>query len=228
MTVQIASRCGAFLVLFSSLVPCGWAFSYSAKEIEGWVVDAETHQPLEGVNIVAHWTLLVGDHGRETDLVLMEAVTDSNGRYYFPEWGPVPIPAGLPPGARMQNRDPAIVFFKSGYGWTGVSNEITGPASDLGSAVRTSDWNRKTIEFKRFPGTLDQYGRFVSAVLTDVSWGGCEWKKIPRMMVALNREAERLSQQHVFNGLPTFRQIENTAEGKNCGSVQEFFKDHLK
>ena len=227
--MRIVSKLWAPLILlFLSLPPQAWAFAYSAEAIEGWVVDAETHEPLEGVNVVAHWALLVGDHGLQTDLMLMESVTDKDGRYYFPAWGPEPIPAGLPLGARLQNLDPGIVFFKSGYGRQAVSNEIKGPDLDFGLPVRTSNWNQKTIEFKKSRWPFDQYGLVVSGVLNGVSWGGCGWKKIPRMMVALNREAERLSQQHAFHTVPSFRQIENTAEGKNCGSVQAFFRDYLK
>ena len=52
------------------------------------MVDAETHQPLEGVNVVAHWVLNFGLEGTvHADLMLMETVTQSNGRFYFPAWG---------------------------------------------------------------------------------------------------------------------------------------------
>ena len=85
----------------------GCATAYSAKEIEARVIDADTRQPLEGVNVVAHWVLHFGmEGGQQTDLELMETVTDKNGRFHFPAWGPKPIPAGLPWEARMKSQDP--------------------------------------------------------------------------------------------------------------------------
>lgn len=128
----------------------------------------------------------------------------------------------------MKNQDPEIILFKSGYEWDALFNNRPGPHADAGPPVRTSEWNGKTIALKKWDGDLKQYGSFVSGVLTGTSWGGCGWKKIPRMMVALDRESERLWQLKIFNNLPTIRRVENTAEGENCGSVQEFFKEYLK
>jgi hypothetical protein len=203
--------------------------AYSAKEIEAWVVDADSHQPLEGVNVVAHWALSFGlEGGLQTDLMLMEAVTDKAGRFYFPPWGPTAIPAGLPWEARLKNQDPAIIFFKSGYAWKALSNDRPGPHPDFGPSVRTSDWNGKTIELKKFDGDLKQYGFFVSGVLTGVSYGGCEWKKIPRVIVALTRESARLKQQKVFHSLPTIEEFDANSVKNNCGSAREFFNDYIK
>ena len=207
----------------------GCVTAYSAKAIEARVIDADTHQPVEGANVVAHWVLHFGlEGGQQTDLMLIEAVTDKDGRFYFPAWGPQSIPSRLPWDARMKNRDPAIIIFKPGYQWVGLSNEITGPYPDRGPALRSSRWHGKTIELKKFDGDLRRYGLMVSGALSGVSWGGCNWKKIPRIMVSLNKEAERLSLQKIFHGIPTFKRLENTAEGENCGSVQEFFNEHLK
>jgi hypothetical protein len=69
---------------------------YSAESLEAWVVDDETSQPLEGVNVVAHWALFGGMH---TDVVgqlmVMETVTDAQGRFFFPAWGPKKRPQGF-------------------------------------------------------------------------------------------------------------------------------------
>src|SRR2546422_4340820 len=65
-------------------------FFYSAEAIEGSVADAETGRPLEGVIAVAHWQLKGGFEGGTPigELQILEAVTDPNGRYSFPAWGP--------------------------------------------------------------------------------------------------------------------------------------------
>ena len=215
--------------LILALTLQGCATSYSAEAIDARVIDADTKQPLEGVNVVAHWVLHFGmEGGQRTDLELMEAVTDKNGRFHFPAWGPKPIPAGLPWEARMKDQDPAIHLFKSGYWSKGLSNDRPGPYADAGPSVRTSEWNGKTIEMKKFEGDLKLYGSFVSGVLTSVSYGGCRWKNIPRIIVALDKESDRLLKQHIVTGLPTIDKIEDISVDGSCGSVKEFFKDYLK
>jgi len=227
--MKIYQKFFAVFLLLLVLPLQGCATAYSAKEIEAWVIDAETKQPLEGVNVVAHWVLSFGmEGGQQTDLMLMESVTDKDGRFYFPAWGPVSIPASLPWEARMKNQDPAIIIFKPGYQWVGLSNEITGPYPDAGPAMRTSRWNGKIIAMKKFEGSLDRYGSMVDGVLTGVSYGQCRWKNIPRILVALDKESGQLRKRKVFTGLPTISKIEDISVGKGCGSVKEFFKDYLK
>ena len=65
--------------------------AYQAEPIEGWVVDAETGKPLEGVNIAASWELMSGGMAviPVGSIMLMETVTDVKGRYAFPAWGPL-------------------------------------------------------------------------------------------------------------------------------------------
>ncbi|HEV8310544.1 MAG TPA: hypothetical protein VGW35_23020, partial [Methylomirabilota bacterium] len=79
----------ALLVFAPSATSAGPPDTYSAAEIRGWVVDAETKQPLEGVYVVAQWILQTGlfDSRTVTRLHIMEAVTDAKGEYYFPPWG---------------------------------------------------------------------------------------------------------------------------------------------
>lgn len=68
---------------------------YSAEAIEGWVVDGETGKPIEGVNVTANWELEIDTPGGRSavgQMMIMETVTDAAGRYYFPAWGPKPVP----------------------------------------------------------------------------------------------------------------------------------------
>jgi hypothetical protein len=215
------------LALVAPLQACGWL--YSAKPIEGWVVDAATKQPLEGVNVVAHWVVSFGmEGGQGTDLVLMETVTDKNGRYAFPKWGPAKVPLDLPWEARMKSQSPELIFFKQDYWFRAMSNETTGPQPGPGPMVRTSDWDKKIIEMKQFEGALRGYATNVTGVLTGVSYGRCNWKKIPRILVVLGSEKKRLQQQGIYSSPPTLRGIEASAEGDHCGSVADFFKEYQK
>src|SRR5258708_16141131 len=67
-----------------------YAVIYSAEATEGWVADAETGKPIEGVIVVAHWRITGGLEGGTpiNELKILETVTDEIGRYSFPAWGP--------------------------------------------------------------------------------------------------------------------------------------------
>jgi hypothetical protein len=195
----------------------------SAKAIEGRVVDAETHLPLEGVNVVSRWYMHIpGFNGEEEVIKLIEAVTDKDGRFYFPAWGPEAVPRDIPWDAFKSFQYPAIEFFKSGYEPMGVSNQITGSRPKPGTTE--SEWNGKTIEIKKFKGRMEVYALMVRTVVSGYS--NCGWKKMPKAMVAVFKEAERLNQQKIDNSLPTIRDLEN--DGEKCGSASEFFKEYMK
>ena len=219
-------RVVAVLASISLLQGCGVA--YSAKPITGRVVDSATKQPLAGVNVVAHWVVqgfgLEGGNG--TDMVLMEAVTDGDGRYFFSGWGPKAVPMNADLGARLTFMAPELIFFKPDYWSMSVSNESTGPQPGTGPLTRTSDWDGKTVELKKFEGTPSQYSTITRSALSSVSLAGCDWKKIPRIIVVLDRESIRLEKSGIYTSTPLIELIRGSSEGQHCGSIDEFFKDY--
>jgi hypothetical protein len=216
------------LAAMLAMQACSAPVAYSAKPIQGRVVDADTKQPLSEVNVVAHWVLNFGlEGGSGTDLVLMETVTDSEGQYKFPGWGPIQVPASLPSEARLKSLSPEMIYFKPGYLPWSVTNTTTGPQPGPGPLVRTSEWDGRTIELKRFDGPLTQYGSVIGMTLTGVSYGQCNWKKIPRVIVALDAEKRRLEGLNIRSWATNIRDLELSANGA-CGSVREFFKAYQK
>lgn len=140
------------------LPACAGPVTYSAESIEAWVVDAETKQPIEGAVVVAHWVLegptLVDIKVRQAgDLVVLEAVTDKDGRFHFPGWGPIRHWGR----SRLTYLDPELIVFKSGYEYRRLANPITKEAIEgKPYPIRRSQWNGKTIELKKFSGTAKQ------------------------------------------------------------------------
>ena len=86
---RILLRTVLTLFMLTPLLSYGF-FTYTAEPIEAWVVDPETNQPLQDVIVVAHWQLKGGLEGgnRVGQMMVMETVTDAQGRFYFPGWGP--------------------------------------------------------------------------------------------------------------------------------------------
>lgn len=168
---------------------------YSAEPIEAWVVDSETGKPLEGVIVVANWLLMRGTIGGRSyvgPLVILETVTDANGRFFFPAWGPV---RNSTPGF-LDHEDPRLWFFKPGYGLSGLSNDY---AKDVRTkpSRRTSDWNGKSIRLKRFSGDQSRYAEHLvhmgSSVTSDLSWHqDCNMRKTLLLAKGLDQENTRL------------------------------------
>jgi hypothetical protein len=178
------------------LVRPGWAQpeAYSGAEIRARVVDAQTRKPLEGVFVVARWDLSHLMSRGHTILHAMEAVTDANGEFYFPPWGPKPRPTF----ARLWGGDPRLIFFKPGYEPLTRGN----PTAPNDSPVRVSAWHGETIEIKLFRGTLELWTRLVGQVQSRLSWGDLTteyphtlndyWKHYPRTVLAIAEERHRL------------------------------------
>jgi hypothetical protein len=212
-------------VLFAALWLQACAATYSAKPITATVVDAETGEPLEGVNVVAHWVMNDPAWRRAGDLELMEAVTNKEGKFHIPGWGPKGIPSDLPRGTRLGNDDPGLILFKSGYKVDGLSNMLQPnrlrPENDI--PVRYSDWDGKVIRLEKFKGDLQFYGppgTFGAGI-------ECPWKKVPRFFVALMQERARLDRLGVRSALPTLGHLENSFRNSGCGSAEEFFREYM-
>jgi hypothetical protein len=205
------------------------AVAYSAKPISARVVDAVTGQPLAGVNVVASWELEdpVAARGQGA-LELMEDVTDANGEFHFPGWGPKPVPTDAFPGTRLTNEDPRIVLFKTGYFPNAVYNDshstLLRDPKDVGAAIRDSQWDGKTILLKKFEGEPRTYASLVYGVLSGVSFGQCGWKKMPKMIIAINQESDRLMREKIVSfpvAWPLIKELVAN-DTKECGPVLDY------
>jgi hypothetical protein len=135
------------LCVVLALPACFGPPTYSAKEIRGQVVDEQTGQPIEGAIVVAQWVLFQagpGHGGHKGRLHIHETVTDKDGRYFIPAWGPRPHL----PLTELHNHDPEILIFKSPYEPRSLYNRDRREDS-----VRVSDWDGKVVKLRKFQGT---------------------------------------------------------------------------
>lgn len=147
----------------------------SAKSIEGYVVDAETGEPVPDVIVVVAWRVLTGLHGQTKGfLVLDEALTDEKGYYFLRGW------EGKYPGffAALDKRSPELNYFKYGYELEFRSNKIGALDSAPIVSPRESVWSGKKIHLQPYHG--DDTGRF--STLSEIDgyyvghWGCTAWK----------------------------------------------------
>jgi hypothetical protein len=232
MSLISSSRHPILILLLSLTLSClptpVAAFVYYANAIEARVVDALTGKPVQGAILVANWQLEGGfESGIAVDqLKILETVTDVNGKFTIPAWGPKFAFHG-----RASFKWPQILVFKSGYKSLRLTNE---PKS--GSQFTTmSEWNGKTIALESFAGTLAEYVEHLASLsstlenvgynIGDQSGDWCGWKSFPRMLRALDDLEARLRSADVRRGtvVSFLRANETQVKEKGCGSVSEFF-----
>lgn len=225
---------GLFVILacLATLPACA-ALTYSAEPIEAWVIDTETKKPLEGVVVTANWQLEQGTAGgniQAGQLMVMEAVTDKEGRFSFPAWGPKTTWQSF-----LVNDDPQLLFFKSGYEYRRLNNPYSSDRELRLRPDRRSVWNGKTIELKLFKSGLKEYeelfedfNHMLERIATDQPTE-CHWKNLQKTIRAMNQERSRLVALGVNPN--TLSSIDNellmndlfyTKKG-GCGSPKEFF-----
>lgn len=227
-----------FLILtcMATLPACatleGFPVTYSAEAIEGWVVDAETNQPVEDVIVVAHWDL--ESAYTPGQMMVMETVTDKNGRFHFPAWGPKPRPVL----AALTFEDPEIVMFKSGYDFVTLQNT---PKSYYNKdSLRRSEWNGKTVKIKPFREdriivehgyiTTSAYAKRIGWLGSSLSWAdrgdSCDLKYIPRMIVAVHLQKKKFREQGIYSSLPGYDYYFDEKSPDRCG-VRALFRKYL-
>jgi hypothetical protein len=214
------------LLLSLPLSAChSFTFFYNADAIEGRVVDAETSKPLEGVIAVAHWRLNGGFEGGTpiSEVQILEAVTDPNGRYSFPAWGPRFASTGY-----LEEYAPSILFFKSGYKFVRVTNDHWYPGRDMSK----SDWNGRTVKLERFRGTLPDYAQHMGFFNDELWTAGyavryhsgdpCGWKSFPKMLKAMDELDEQLKPLRMHRTVAAqLRAAEVQLRAAGCGTVAD-------
>lgn len=191
---------GAALLCVVSCSGCAAVFgsSLSADATDSQVLDAETGQPIEGAVVVAYWEMhrgsIAGDSLPCGAASVEEAVTDKDGKFHIPGWGPVHS------SCDMRSFDPFLYVFKSGYSFARVGNYPVDPPFVTSTH---SEWNGKPIKLKRFPDpdlrktgiksyaanfgelNVDELANFI------VNFPGeCNWRKIPNTLRALMAQAK--------------------------------------
>lgn len=212
-----------WFLAFIWLQGCTLVDVYNVRGMEGKVVDKDTGKPLEGVMVVEAWEIYKpGLHGTSGGyLPLRETRTDNEGRYRLPPRGTLHVNGGY-----LDETSPWLIYFKPGYHFTSIMNEIY-PQRRF-EFYRKSDWDGKTIEIERFDGTLAQRAkeleRFSSVlgVLTG-SHGQCVWTEIPNTLWVLYQQHKELMKQGMLARV-AIGAADRRKRLSKCPSSEEFRK----
>lgn len=222
-----------FLLLAAALLPisaCGGAPYYTAAPIEAWVVDAETNQPIEGAVVVANWQLVVGSLDGQRyrgQLEVKETVTDQAGRFYFEGFT-----KANPMLYELRNEDPKIIIFKPGYEYKKVVNNYPRGGTETPGVHRRAEVNGEAVKLrKEQPVTYVASKSYYSGLSIELGHivEDCEWKRIPRMILAMDSEKRRLKglDPRAYVDVVAIEDISLRSKPW-CGSAVEFFKGFVK
>jgi hypothetical protein len=229
---------GCALIGGGVLLHTQFGIFYWAKPIDATVVDAETQQPLAGVTVMAHWEIANGTFAGGPHIVgqisVEEAVTDSNGRFHLPGWGP--RYAGAIDGGFYSGASPEIFLFKSGYEFWIQGNDNPSNRTYDHSFVQRSDWDGKTIGLKKFAEGQQQYAehlRKLDQAIVDLltRTKSCTWEQIPTIVKALYEQQRQFEAEGVttFGGPHLF--IVNAREyyaNAGCAPSEEWIERFAK
>ena len=184
------------ILMFTSLISCAHPPFYSAREINAIIVDGETGRPLEGTVVVAQWIYFrvgLGDSGdARYQLKILEAVTDKEGRFTIPGWGP----RLRYPFHYLDDRDPQLSIFKSGYLYKRLFNK-----RESNTYLRISDWDGKVIGLWK-ARSEERYWKDVGNFQDSIDWGYTKWEKIKQAVFAIERERKNKPDKYHLSGLP--------------------------
>ena len=224
------------LSLTLSLSACA-VVPLSAESIDSQVVDADTGSPIEGANVVAYWQIdtgsLTGDSLPCGAAGVEEAVTDKDGKFHLPGWGPT-LPGC---GGTMSNGEPMIYVFKPGYHYGRYSNGLGSTAITF----RTYDyWQHRQMKlqafanlnlrdqspngvFQDFDGLEVDFSLFIENMPRQ-----CNWKKIPKMLRAIALQEQAFNDVGIkYVGMIGLMKINDQSyleQAPSCGSPKAFIE----
>jgi len=194
--------------------------TYSAKEIRGKIVDADTGEPLQAVNIVAQWRIeLILGSDEQTLLHVTEVVTDREGNYVIPSWGPIPLPFRA---SFIQGRDPFLSIFKGEYEPAYADNGFVSNILSRETPLGEFRWNGQTIKLKKWQGSVREYWKQVSSLMASLPDPNAAQRRYPGMLAALQKDQERLKR------LGTATDSAGTSPSQLSPDDREFLKRFLQ
>ncbi len=187
--IAAASLCALTLACSSA--------SYDSPTWSARVVDMESGAPIEGAIVVARWQLERYGGAFAGWLHIAEAVTNEDGVFVFPAWGPTSAPSSSGHQTRMSPNVPDISIFKSGY--QVEDNDCCSDTSYLnakwnygsGPSKRESWANQRTFAIAKFDGTDTEYREHLERFFT-LAGPQCAYLSIPQIFAAAIREHHRL------------------------------------
>ena len=212
--------------------------TFGADPINSQIVDEDTGEPIEGAVVVAHWQLNGGSISAMPcgSANVEEAVTDRDGRFHLPGWGPVRSGCA----SEMRIGEPVLYVFKAEYDYGFFPN---GSGTET-VTVTHSSFDGRQLSLQKYPDMdLRKEGphsyRFNFGELngelsnfTASMPGECNWKKMPAMLLAIGEMAQKFESTGSIPDTINNQLITNDAWiqkiAPQCGSPKAFIEGLVK
>lgn len=182
---------------------------YRGESIEGRIVDAVTEQPVANAIVAAFWELR-GNQVHPSvvgNLHAAETVTDGDGRYRLPAWGPK-----MTSSSYVRDTEPTLVVAHREFSvWIGANGSDLRPAPTFSNEVLVSEWAGQKIRLSK--RSVDERADEANArqaetyLLLRSSSEPCTWEKVPRLALELVRRGDEARARDIATILPTLEML---------------------
>lgn len=211
-----SKRIRAFLYLLPVLF-AAWLFIpnyYYSPQMTARVVTAEG-KPVAGAIVLASWTVHRGWTNYPLgQLKVAEVISDANGWFRIPAWGPVRSESVL------NVQEPVIRIFKPGLVPLIIYN-VEGVGMSSAEHIIRFRLQGQTVTLERFSGTPAQYVDALLPFLASLdqiqgaSGVRCQWRDRHRILLAVKDLPAALT-----TGRPVVARYDNEFLMSNCGDPQ--------
>jgi hypothetical protein len=214
------------LIALSYLLQSVWI----SPEIRARVVD-EGGKPVKGAVVLLVW--MVKAPLNETNygpIAMHEALTDENGGFVIPGWGPRFDFSG-----HLQQGEPKTYIFHPDFYPVTENNLIKdAPLKQFAPVYIRYHMHGKEFQLTRFQGSLKEYEQtlgYLARQLELTIWfsKNCVYQQMPRILTGLHKVKMRLKEQTgEGSSLPDIYYFAQPVIEERCGDAKQFFKEYLK
>lgn len=207
---------------------CFWLASYTwySAEIKGRVV-APDGRPLVGAIVVANWERKHWMHGISLgQLAVHEVVTNQNGEFILPQWGPLFLPDGEASSSLSRIR----IFYPNYV-------PLVEYHFDRKKSLNPGDLSREHLRehalvLKPFQGSMAEYEEVLYGLSHSTSFAifgddPCGWKKIPHLTLALRDVKSALVREGLGKDFQSLYETALVSQAL-CGDAEKFFQAFQK
>lgn len=184
--------------------------------------------PVAGAIVVANWTISESVSGAPLgQAMLIEVVSDNNGQFEVPAWGPRFIKRGT-----IRIDQPTLRVFKPGFVPLVLANNA-GTHSAFANHIMVTPFDGRTVRMTPFAGTPEEYEIALQPLLQSIEvffWGrgaiACYWKSTPRLLLALQEAKAAMASHGSGKSLRDAYQYASVKSQDQCGDAQQFFREY--
>jgi hypothetical protein len=203
-----------------------FASSHSAPPMEARIV-APDGTPIAGAIVVASWSMrAAGSNFPVGPLAVGEAVTDVDGRFRIPGWGPRQARDGS-----INIAEPQVRVFKPGFVPLVLDN-FAGVPMWSASSVIVFRFQNQNLTMAPFAGGLAEYEQVLDPLLNSLNVifrtpvrDGCLWRETPRLLLSLEDLKFKLAENNGGYTIPLARNRARQRGSPECGDPQQFFQE---